>query len=74
MQLLINLYRDSYMWVIDPGPVAMHEPYKSNEWYFMQKHLWCKTKVRPSEVESYLEVNHEQIGNNKICYQNMAKT
>ena len=33
------------------GPIAMHEPDKSND----HNHLWGK-KVRPSKVESYLEV------------------
>ena len=35
----------------------------------MQKHLWFKK----SKVESYLEVNAEEIGNNKIWYRNAAK-
>ena len=39
----------------------------------MQKHLQCK-KVQPSKVESYVKVNvYEQIGDNKIWHQNMAK-
>ena len=34
---------------------------------FGVKNLW------PSKVESYLEVMHEQIGDNKIWYQNATK-
>ena len=42
----------------------MHELYKSND--ISCKNTFSVKKVQPSEVKSYLEMIHEQIGNNKI--------
>ena len=39
----------------DSGPIAMHEPYKSND--ILCKNTFGIKKVQPSKVELYLEVN-----------------
>ena len=39
----------------DSGPIAMHEPYKSND--ILCKNTFGVKKVQPSKVELYLEVN-----------------
>ena len=55
MYLLINFCQGSYMWVNNSERIAMHEPYKSDD-ISCKKHLQLYTKVRPSEVESYLKL------------------
>ena len=55
MYLLINFCRGSYMWVNNSGPTAMHEPYKGDD--ISCKNTFGVKKVRPSKVESYLELN-----------------
>ena len=52
------------MSVKNSGLIAMHEPYKSND--ISYKNTFSVKKVRPSKVESYLEVNANQTGDNEI--------
>ena len=49
--LLRKLYVSQY----NSGPIAMHEPYKSND--ISYKNTFGIKKVQPNIVESYLEVN-----------------
>ena len=55
MYILINFCWGSCMWVNSSGPIAMHEPYKSDD--ILCKNTCDLKKVQPSKVESYLEVN-----------------
>ena len=43
------------MWISNYGPIAMHEPYKSDD-ISCRITFWVK-KAQPSKVESYLKVN-----------------
>ena len=52
--LLINFCQGSYI-INKSGPIAMHEPYKSND--ISCNNTFSVKKVQPSEVESYEEVN-----------------
>ena len=62
------------MWVNNSGPIAMHESYKNDE--SSCKNTFGVKKVQPSKVARIIATwkwMHEQIGDNKIWYQNTAK-
>ena len=50
-----NFCQGNYIWVNHSGPIAMHEPYKSDD--ILCKNTFGVNKVQPSKVDSYLEVN-----------------
>ena len=51
--------------------IITNKPYKGDD--ILYKNTFGVKMVQPSKVESYLKLIHEQIGDNKIRYQNAAK-
>ena len=55
MYVVINLCRGSYTWVNNSGPIAVHEPYNSND--MSCKNTFSVIKLWPSKVELQVEMN-----------------
>ena len=71
MYLLINFYRDSHMWVKTSGPIAIHYHYKSND--ISCNNTFGVKKCGQVKQNHTWKWMHEQIGDDEIWYQNMAK-